>query len=72
MEPNIAAWMIAGGPHIELQAAQRDREHLHAWLQSQRSEPGPTFIERIRERVRPAARTVPAGAICLDAAACVA
>jgi len=67
MDPNIAAWMIAGGPRMELQATRRDREHLHAYLDSQRSEPGPSVIERIRGRLRPAA-TTPGGRACVDAA----
>jgi len=68
MDPNIAAWMIAGGPHMELQATRRDREQLHAFLDSQRAEPGPSVIERIRDRLRPAAPTTPGGRACLDGA----
>jgi hypothetical protein len=68
MDPNIAAWMIAGGPRMELQATRRDREHLQAYFESQRAEPGPSRIERIRDRLRPAALTTPGGRACLDAA----
>jgi hypothetical protein len=38
MDPNIAAWMIAGGPRIELESERRDREQLHAFRESQRIE----------------------------------
>jgi hypothetical protein len=53
MDTNIAAWMIGGGPRIEDPHAQREREQLHAFLESQRiarHEPG--AIERIRQLVR--------------------
>jgi hypothetical protein len=61
MDHNIAAWMIAGGPQIELASERRDREQLHAYLEGQRSaEPGPSLVERIRDLVRPAARVEPA------------
>ena len=37
MEPNIAASLIAGGPWVENPHAERDREHRHALLESQRA-----------------------------------
>jgi hypothetical protein len=36
MDTNLAAWMITGGPRIELHASERDRAQLHAYLESQR------------------------------------
>ena len=36
MDTNLAAWMIAGGPTIENPHAERDREQLHAFRESQR------------------------------------
>lgn len=50
MDTNIAAWMIAGGPRIELEATQRDREQLHAFRESQRveREVRPGFLARLR------------------------
>ena len=56
MDPNIAAWMIAGGPRLDTERTQREREQLHAYLE--RDDPtdrGPGFLERIRHLVRPAA-----------------
>ena len=61
MDHNIAAWMIAGGPRIELVSERREREQLHAYLDSQRSaERAPSLTHRIRSLVRPAARVEPA------------
>ena len=50
MDTNLAAWMIAGGPHIEIHGTERDRAQLHAYLESQRtSEPArPSLVERLR------------------------
>jgi hypothetical protein len=65
MDTNIAAWMIAGGPRLEAAQGQREREQLHAYLDSQRAaEHGPGLIERIRGLVRP---TVPAQPACCPA-----
>ena len=50
MDTNLSAWMIAGGPRIELQATQRDREQLHAFRESQRVD-GPSLVARIRNLV---------------------
>ena len=36
MDTNIAAWMIAGGPHLETHASRREREQLYAFRESQR------------------------------------
>ena len=52
MDTNIAAWMIAGGPRIELRSTQREREQLHAYLDRQRVEPA-SLVERIRRLVQP-------------------
>ena len=56
MDTNIAAWMIAGGPRVEIHAEQRDREQLHAYRESQRiaAAAQPSLIDRIRSAVRPA------------------
>lgn len=54
MDPNIAAWMIAGGPHPENPHAQRDREQLYAFRESQRLAPhGPGLLVRLIRFVRP-------------------
>ena len=57
MDTNIAAWMIAGGPHIEIHAESREREQLHAFRESQRTEQidRPSVVARIRNLVKPAA-----------------
>ena len=57
MDTNIAAWMIAGGPHIEIHADAREREQLHAFRESQRAEQmdQPSLVARIRSFVKPAA-----------------
>ena len=53
MDTNLAAWMIAGGPRIELHATQRDREQLHAFRESRESQrvDRPSLIARIRHLV---------------------
>ena len=50
MDTNIAAWMIAGGPRIELDSTQRDREHLYALRESQQADRAtrPSFFQRLR------------------------
>jgi hypothetical protein len=57
MDTNLAAWMIAGGPRIETHAAEREREQLHAFRESQHvarvDRPG--LAERLRSFARPAA-----------------
>ncbi|MBA2381800.1 MAG: hypothetical protein H0V73_06790 [Chloroflexi bacterium] len=64
MDTNIAAWMIAGGPRIELKATQRDRDQLHALRESQRVE-RVSFLDRIRGITRP--RTVETDLVCCAA-----
>jgi hypothetical protein len=59
MDTNIAAWMIAGGPRIELAAERREREQLHAYLESRRAtEGGPGLVERLRHAIRPTTAAV--------------
>ena len=57
MDTNIAAWMIAGGPRIELASEHRHREQLQAFRESQRVDRAehPTWIQRLRSRtmIRP-------------------
>ena len=57
MDTNIAAWMIAGGPRLEDPHAQRDREQLHAFRESQRvtETRRPGLVARFRALGRPAA-----------------
>lgn len=52
MDTNLAAWMIAGGPQIKDPHAARDREQLHAFLESQHVD-RPSLIDRIRGISRP-------------------
>ena len=52
MDTNIAAWMIAGGPRIELRSTQREREQLHAYLDRQRVEQA-SLVDRLRRLVQP-------------------
>ena len=54
MDTNIAAWMIAGGPRLEDPHAQRDREQLHAFRESQRvaAVERVGLIDRIRQLVQ--------------------
>ena len=47
MDTNISAWMIAGGPRLENPHAERDREQLHAFRESQRVEQ-PSLLDRLR------------------------
>ncbi|MDQ3128685.1 MAG: hypothetical protein M3Q66_09575 [Chloroflexota bacterium] len=56
MDPNIAAWMIAGGPHVQTHAQTREREQLYAFRESQRLERSdrPSLVARIRSLVQPA------------------
>ena len=67
MDPNIAAWMIAGGPRVELASQRRDREQLHAYLESQRvtNADRPTWLDRLRG-VRPI-RQAQADLVCCAA-----
>lgn len=66
MDHNIAAWMIAGGPRIETVRSRREREQLHAFLESQAgADPGPSLAARLRQLVRPA--TAPVEATCCPA-----
>lgn len=55
MDMNIAAWMIAGGPQIELRADEREREQMRVLLESRRIARAarPSLAERIRAIVRP-------------------
>jgi hypothetical protein len=52
MDPNIAAWMIAGGPRRELASTIREREQVHAFRESQRVE-RVSLIDRLRGIARP-------------------
>jgi hypothetical protein len=54
MDTNVAAWMIAGGPHIDNPAADREREQLRAFRESQRVE-HVGLIDRLRGMIRPTA-----------------
>lgn len=53
MDMNVAAWMIAGGPHVETHAQAREREQLYAFRESQRVEQigRPSLVARIRHLV---------------------
>ena len=55
MDTNIAAWMIAGGPHVETHAQAREREQLHAFRDSQREANAgrPGILDRLRAIGRP-------------------
>ena len=55
MDTNLAAWMIAGGPQIEIHGSERDRAQLHAYLESQRvSEPARSgLLQRLRRIAQP-------------------
>ena len=50
MDTNISAWMIAGGPRLENPHADRDREQLHAFRESQRVArvARPSLLDRFR------------------------
>jgi hypothetical protein len=54
METNLAAWMIAGGPKIELEATRRNREQLHALLEN-RAANHVRLVDRILGRIHPKA-----------------
>ena len=63
MDQNFSAWMIAGGTRSEDPHTARDREQLHALLESRRviRPAQPSLFARIREIVQPtAARHDPA------------
>ena len=47
MEHNLLAWMVAFGPHIELASTIRDRNNLHAFLESRRATHA-SLIDRVR------------------------
>ena len=55
MDTNLAAWMISGGPQIELHSTERERAQLHAYRESQRLARGnrPGLVARLRTLVRP-------------------
>jgi len=57
MEQNIAAWMIAGGPRIEIPSIERNRANLRAFRERQR-EDHVGLIDRLRGIVRPATTEV--------------
>ena len=50
IDPNLASWMISGGPRMELASERRDREQLHAYRESQRLERAdrPSWFQRLR------------------------
>jgi hypothetical protein len=53
MDPNMAAWMIAGGPRQENPHAQRDREQLLAFRESQQAAPHePGLVARLTRLIR--------------------
>ena len=52
MDTNLSAWMIAGGPRIELQATLREREQLYA-LRESRHDEHTGLLDRIRGLRRP-------------------
>ena len=53
MDTNLAAWMIAGGPKIQNPSAEREREQLRVFRESQRVlHVG--LIDRLRGFARPA------------------
>jgi len=55
MDTHVAVWMIAGGPHVETRASRREREQLHAFLESRREAGAgrPGLLDRIRAIARP-------------------
>ena len=55
MDMNVAAWMIAGGPHADTRASLRDREQLHAFRESQRIAAADRvgIVDRLRALVAP-------------------
>jgi hypothetical protein len=57
MELNMAAWMIAGGPRIEIPSIERNRVNLRALRESQH-EDHVGLIDRLRGIVRPATTEV--------------
>ena len=65
MDPNLSAWMIAGGPRIENPHAARDRAQLIAFLESrcEARAQRPGLIERFRQLVRPTP-------VCADLGCC--
>ena len=64
MDMNLAAWMIAGGPRVELRATAREREQLHVLLESRKAD-HVGLIDRILGRIRPT--TVEADLVCCPA-----
>jgi hypothetical protein len=53
LDMNVAAWMIAGGPQIRNPSAEREREQLRAFRESQRVV-HVGLIDRLRGFARPA------------------
>jgi hypothetical protein len=51
MDTNFAAWMIAGGPRIEILSVDREREQLRAFRENQR-ENHVGLIDRLRGMTR--------------------
>jgi hypothetical protein len=66
MDMNVAAWMIAGGPHAETIASLREREQLQALRESRRLMQAcrDSIVDRIRALVRPTATEPPELACC--------
>ena len=64
MEQNLAAWMIAGGPRIEIPSIERNRVNLQALRESQRED-----RVGLRDRLRGIVRR---DATEIDFASCVA
>ena len=72
MDPNIAAWMIAGGPRVETRRSRLEREQLQAFIESQRARPSTSIAQRLVDRLRPAGGHRETAPVCLDAACCAA
>ena len=60
MDTNISAWLIGGGPRLELESTRREREQLHAFRESQRLAAEPTLVERLIRAIRPERPVEPA------------
>jgi hypothetical protein len=57
MEQNLAAWMVAGGPRIEIPSIEHNRVNLRAFQESRRQD-RVSLIDRLRGIVRPASAEV--------------
>ena len=60
MEQTLAAWLIAGGPRIDIPSQTRDREHLATLRAEARLRSfGPSWTTRLTAAVRAAASPEP-------------